>query len=67
MNREPILLTPGPTPVPLNIRQAMSEPMIHHRTVEFQKILKEAAQGLKRIFKTEQDVYILTSSGTGAM
>ena len=67
MNREPILLTPGPTPVPLKIRQAMSEPMIHHRTSEFQKILKEAAQGLKKIFKTDQDVFILTSSGTGAM
>ena len=65
--REPVLLTPGPTPVPPAIRQAMAQPMIHHRTSEFQAVLKEAGLGLKEIFKTAQDVYILTSSGTGAM
>ena len=64
---DPILLTPGPTPVPPAIRQAMAQPMIHHRSSEFQAILKEAGAGLKEIFKTAQDVYILTSSGTGAM
>jgi len=65
--REPILLTPGPTPVPPPVRQVMAQPMIHHRTSEFQAILKEAGAGLKEVFKTSQDVYILTSSGTGAM
>jgi len=27
-----LLLTPGPTPVPEDIRMAMSKPTLHHRT-----------------------------------
>ena len=67
MAREPILLTPGPTPVPPEIRQAMSQPIPHHRTAEFQAILKETAAGLKTVFRTSQEILIFTSSGTGAM
>ncbi len=26
----PLLFTPGPTPVPESLRQAMSEPTLHH-------------------------------------
>ncbi len=67
MAREPILLTPGPTPVPPEVREVMSRPIPHHRTTEFQAILKEAAAGLKTVFRTQQEVLIFTSSGTGAM
>ncbi|MBI3312587.1 MAG: alanine--glyoxylate aminotransferase family protein [Candidatus Omnitrophica bacterium] len=65
--KEPLLLTPGPTLVPDSIRQALSKSMMHHRTKEFQAILKEVAEGLKKLFGTSQEVFILTSSGTGAM
>jgi serine---pyruvate transaminase len=61
------LLTPGPTPLPPVVCEAMSRPIIHHRTPQFQAVLKEAAEGLKYIFQTTGDVYILASSGTGAM
>lgn len=61
------LLTPGPTPLPPQVRKALSGQIIHHRTPQFQGILKECAQGLKEVFKTKNDVFILTSSGTGAM
>jgi len=64
---DPILLTPGPTIVPPNVREALSKPMMHHRTKEFQAILKDVGEGLKKLFGTTQDVLILTSSGTGAM
>ena len=64
---EQLLLTPGPTPVPPEIRAALGKPLIHHRTKEFQQILKEAADGLKELFRTKEEVFILTSSGTGAM
>ena len=67
MSQEPILLTPGPSIVPLPVREALGRPIIHHRTKEFQAILKEAAQGLGVLFGTSQEVLILTSSGTGAM
>jgi aspartate aminotransferase-like enzyme len=45
----------------------MAQPIIHHRTPQFQKILVEATQGLRDVFQTASDVFILASSGTGAM
>ena len=65
--RKNYLLTPGPTPLPPEVRAAMSRPIIHHRTPQFQAVLKEATEGLKYVFQTKNDVFILTSSGTGAM
>lgn len=61
------LLTPGPTPLPPQISLAMAKPIIHHRTPQFQAILKEASLGLKWVFQTSNDVFIISSSGTGAM
>src|SRR3989338_2040908 len=61
------LMTPGPTPVPEEIRLEMAKPIIHHRTKEYQAIFKDVTEGLKKIFKTSNDVYTFTSSGTGAM
>jgi aspartate aminotransferase-like enzyme len=61
------LLTPGPTPLPSQISSAMARPIIHHRTPQFQEILKEASLGLKWAFQTANDVFIISSSGTGAM
>jgi len=61
------LLTPGPTPLPPEVCEAQSRPIIHHRTPQFQAVLKEVTEGLKYVFQTSGDVLILTSSGTGAM
>ncbi|MFQ6108785.1 MAG: pyridoxal-phosphate-dependent aminotransferase family protein [Candidatus Aminicenantales bacterium] len=61
------LLSPGPTPVPESVLSAASEPIIHHRTSEFSDIFMEVSEGLKYVFQTEQDVFVLASSGTGAM
>jgi len=61
------LLTPGPTPLPPEVCESLSRPIIHHRTPQFQEILKEAHEGLKYVFQTSNDVYILASSGTGGM
>ena len=65
--RKSYLLTPGPTPLPPVVCEAMARPIIHHRTPQFQAVLKEATEGLKYVFQTQNDVLILTSSGTGAM
>jgi aspartate aminotransferase-like enzyme len=65
--RKNYLLTPGPTPLPPQVCEAMSRPIIHHRTPQFQAVLKEATEGLKYVFQTKGDVFILASSGTGAM
>jgi aspartate aminotransferase-like enzyme len=61
------LLSPGPTPVPETVLAAAAEPIIHHRTPEFSKIFMETTEGIKYVFGTREDVFILTSSGTGGM
>ena len=61
------LMAPGPTPVPSNVLMAMAQPMIHHRTPEYEALFIEVRAGLKRLFQTSQDVVPFTSSGTGAM
>lgn len=61
------LLTPGPTPVPSEALLAMAKPIIHHRTPQFKEVLKEAAESLRYIFQTKNDIFIFTASGTGAM
>jgi aspartate aminotransferase-like enzyme len=61
-----LLFTPGPTPVPEAVRQAMATPTLHHRTPEFEAIFKEARERLMDIFGMDECV-MLASSGTGAM
>ena len=61
------LRTPGPTPVPDDIVEAMSDPMINHRGPEFLELIQEATEKLKQVFMTQNDLFILTSSGTGAL
>jgi len=61
------LLTPGPTPVPPESLKAMAKPIIHHRTPQFQEILKETEEDLKYVFETKNHVLIFAASGTGAM
>ena len=65
--RKNYLLTPGPTPLPPEVCEAMARPIIHHRTTQFQNILKEASEGIKYVYQTKNDVFILASSGTGVM
>ena len=65
--RKNYLLTPGPTPLPPQVCEALGRPIIHHRTPQFQAVLKEVTEGLKYVFQTKKDVFILASSGTGAM
>jgi aspartate aminotransferase-like enzyme len=61
------LFTPGPTPVPEEVLQALSRPIIHHRQADFKEIFRRACDDLKYLFQTKEDVVTLTASGTGAM
>jgi len=65
--KDNLLLSPGPTKVPREVYDSLGSPIIHHRTPQFQNYLKEAMEGLKEIFQTKNDVFIMASSGTGAM
>lgn len=64
---QPLLLTPGPTPVPNSIMSAIQLPMVGHRSKDFEDIADEAFKGLKPIFGTKNEVLILTSSGTSVL
>jgi aspartate aminotransferase-like enzyme len=61
------LRTPGPTPLPNPVLEALSNPMINHRGPEFKKLLDDTTHKMKQIFMTQNDVFILTASGTGAL
>lgn len=61
------IFTPGPTPIPEKVKLSQAKDIIHHRTVEFSKIFEEVCEGLKYVFQTQNDVLILTASGSGAM
>lgn len=65
--RETILRTPGPTPVPRPVEQAMNRPLVGHRSEQFFTIFYETTQRLKPIFGTKQDVFTITGSGTSAL
>jgi aspartate aminotransferase-like enzyme len=60
------LLTPGPTSVPPDVLQALAEPVLHHRSPDFAEVFDLAQQRLREVFRTESDVLLFTSSGTGA-
>ena len=61
------LRLPGPTPVPPEVYQAMSKQMIDHRGVEFADLIARLTSNLQQSFQTKNDLFVLTSSGTGAM
>ena len=62
-----ILLTPGPTPLPPEVREALGRPILHHRTSAYRTIFKRVLQGMQTVMQTAQPVICLTSSSTGAM
>ena len=67
MDEKQLLMIPGPTMVPQSILLAGASPMVNHRGPEFKAALDESTAGLKRVFQTKGEVYILTSSGTGGL
>jgi len=61
------LRIPGPTPCPPEVLEAMGWQMINHRGPQFAQYLKDVTAGLKTIFQTENDVLVLSASGTGGL
>lgn len=61
------LRIPGPTSLPEAVRVAGSRQMVNHRGPEFKALLGRVTAGLQRAFRTDNEVILLTSSGTGAL
>lgn len=62
-----MLMIPGPTPVPEQVLLALAKHPIGHRSGDFSKIMAEVTANLKWLHQTQNDVLMLTVSGTGAM
>jgi len=61
------LRIPGPTPCPPETLGELSRQMINHRGPEFADMQARIMDRLKTFFRTSNDVYVYTTSGTGAM
>ncbi|MDW0175830.1 MAG: alanine--glyoxylate aminotransferase family protein [Nitrososphaeraceae archaeon] len=60
-------MLPGPTNVPNRVINAMLTPMINHRSDDFRKLYKDIISKTQKVFETENDIVVLTTSGTGAV
>jgi aspartate aminotransferase-like enzyme len=67
MSGKRYLLTPGPTPVPPEVLAATARPIVHHRSADFRPIYESCLARLREVFRTECDVLLFGSAGTGAM
>jgi aspartate aminotransferase-like enzyme len=67
MEDKNMLMIPGPTPVPEKVLLAMAKHPIGHRSGDFSKVIAELTEHLKWLHQTQNDVLMLTVSGTGAM
>jgi aspartate aminotransferase-like enzyme len=67
MDRPEIILAPGPTPIPPEVLLAQGAPLVYHRGPAFGRMLREVTESLQRLFGTDGDVLIMTSSGTGGL
>ena len=64
---EILLMTPGPTEVPIRVLKAMMRPAIHHYDQNFMKVFDETTQLLKKIFQTKNNVVMLCGTGRTGM
>jgi len=60
-------MLPGPTEVPESVSKALSRHIVSHRKDAWHKLYTRIQLNLKYLFQTENDVYTLTASGTGAV
>jgi aspartate aminotransferase-like enzyme len=61
------LRIPGPTPCPPETLNELSRQMINHRGPEFAEMQARIMERLKLFFRTDNEVYVYTTSGTGVM
>lgn len=61
------LFVPGPVEVREDVLSKMSSPMIGHRSKDASNLQKSITNKLKKLFYTENEILLSTSSGTGLM
>lgn len=61
----PHMFIPGPVDVDPQVLAAQAQPMLPHRSLEFEIIFQQATKKVMSLFYTKQRVFITASSGTG--
>ena len=61
----PRMFVPGPVDVADEVLQAQAQPMLPHRSKEFEAIYRNASEKAQRLFYTQCRVFLTASSGTG--
>jgi len=61
------LFIPGPVEVRSDVLEKMATPMIGHRTKDASKLQKDISDKLRKLFYTEEEILLSTSSGSGLM
>lgn len=64
---ETLLMTPGPVQIDHETMIAGASPLLHHRTTDFSPIYTECIDLLKKFMGVKGNLFMTTSSGTGAM
>ena len=59
------MFVPGPVDVTDEILQAQAQPMLPHRSKEFEAIYRRASEKSQQLFFTKNRVFLTASSGTG--
>jgi predicted phosphoserine aminotransferase len=59
------MFVPGPVDVDDEVLQAQAQPMIPHRSKEFEEIFRRASEKAQELFFTRYRVFLSASSGTG--
>jgi aspartate aminotransferase-like enzyme len=67
MLRKNRLFTPGPTPLLPAAQTAMASFTAHHRTSDFRALFQRVLADMKEFIGTQNDVLVLSCSGTGVM
>ncbi|MDD5143122.1 alanine--glyoxylate aminotransferase family protein [Methanoregula sp.] len=67
MEKELLLMMPGPVPIPERVRFAMSRQAINHRSAEFGAAYADCVRVLKTCFATKNDLVVISGSGTAGM
>jgi len=63
----PELFIPGPVAVHQDVMEAMSKPMIGHRTPEFSALWRTVIEGVQEVLQTGNHIYLGTNTATGFM
>ncbi len=61
------LFIPGPVDVREDVLQKMATPMIGHRTKDASKLQRNISDKMRKLFYTENEILLSTSSGSGLM